>query len=160
VIELSHTTLTTYNGNYSDYLREKAKRFEKQLKQYEKQQSEIAKIEQFIQRNIARASTAKRAQSRRKQLEKMELIERPKGEEKAPNFSFSIEKQSGNDVLRIRDLHVAYGDKTILKNIHLNIDRGEAVALIGANGVGKSTLLKAIVGKIPIQSGTIQFGSN
>lgn len=160
VIELSRSTTTKYHGNYSDYLSEKAKRYEQQLKLYEKQQTEVAKIEQFIQRNIARASTTKRAQSRRKQLQRMELIDRPKGYEKSASFSFDIERQSGNDVLRIRNLSIAYDDKTIVEDVNLHLDRGEAVALIGDNGVGKSTLLKAIVGKIPVKSGTIEFGSN
>ncbi len=160
VVELSRTKSTKYYGNYSVYLREKAKRYEQQLKQFEKQQGEISKIEEFIQRNIARASTTKRAQSKRKQLERMTVLDRPQGGEKSASFSFEIERQSGNEVLRIRDLHVSYDDKAIFKQLNLNLNRGEAVALIGPNGAGKSTLLKAIVNMIEVKSGTIDFGSN
>lgn len=160
VYELSHTKITKYVGTYTNYLQEKAKRFEILQRQYEKQREEIAKIEDFIQRNIARASTTKRAQSRRKQLERMELADRPLRDDKTVNFSFTINKQSGNDVLRVEKLSTGYGDTAILSNIDLDIKRGESVALIGPNGVGKSTLLKTIVGQLSPLSGSIQFGSN
>lgn len=160
VYELSHTKITKYVGTYTNYLQEKAKRFEILQRQYEKQREEIAKIEDFIQRNIARASTTKRAQSRRKQLERMELADRPLRDDKTVNFSFTINKQSGNDVLRVEKLSTGYGDTAILSNIDLDIKRGESVALIGPNGVGKSTLLKTIVGQLSPLNGSIQFGSN
>ncbi len=160
VVEISRTKSTKFTGNYSAYLEEKAKRYELELKQFEKQQGEVAKLQDFIQRNIVRASTTKRAQSRRKQLERMTLLDRPAGSEKSASFSFEIEKQSGNEVLRINDLHVAYGEETIFENLDLYIDRGESVALIGPNGAGKSTLLKALLKAIPIMDGTIRFGSN
>lgn len=160
VYELSRTKITKFKGNYSDYLEEKAKRYEIELKLYEKQQEEVAKLEEFIQRNIARASTTKRAQSRRKQLEKMTLLERPQGMEKSASFSFTIKKQSGNDVLKVNDLTTGYGDTPILSNIQFHLTRGESVALIGPNGVGKSTLLKTIIGQLKPLSGSIHFGSN
>ncbi|NEU32170.1 ABC-F family ATP-binding cassette domain-containing protein [bacterium LRH843] len=160
VVEISRTKSTKYHGNYSAYLEEKAKRYELELKQFEKQQNQVAKLEDFIQRNIARSSTTKRAQSRRKQLERMTLLDRPGHLEKSASFSFDIEKQSGNEVLRVKDLHVAYDEQTIFKHLDLAIDRGESVALIGPNGAGKSTLLKAITHAIPTTSGTIHFGSN
>ncbi|MFC0472431.1 ATP-binding cassette domain-containing protein [Halalkalibacter kiskunsagensis] len=160
VVEISRTKSTKFTGNYSSYLEEKAKRYELELKQYEKQQDEVAKLEDFIQRNIARASTTKRAQSRRKQLDRMTLLDRPAGSEKSASFSFTIERQSGNEVLRTTDLHVAYGEETIFQSLDLAIDRGESVALIGPNGAGKSTLLKALMKNVPIKNGTIRFGSN
>ncbi|MET3506447.1 ABC-F family ATP-binding cassette domain-containing protein [Halalkalibacter oceani] len=160
VVEISRTKSTKYYGNYSDYLEEKAKRYELEVKQYDKQQEQIAKLEDFIQKNIVRASTTKRAQSRRKQLEKMERLDRPQGSEKSASFSFEIDRQSGNEVLRATGLHAAYGEHSIFRNLDLAIDRGESVALIGPNGAGKSTLLKALMKAIPLQDGTIRLGSN
>ncbi|ARK28636.1 ABC-F family ATP-binding cassette domain-containing protein [Halalkalibacter krulwichiae] len=160
VVEISRTKSTKYPGNYSAYLEEKAKRYEQELKQFEKQQGEIAKLEDFIQRNIARASTTKRAQSRRKQLEKMTLLDRPSGSEKSASFSFDIKRQSGNEVIRATDLEVAYGEATIFQNLELAVDKGESVALIGPNGAGKTTLLKTLMNAIPLKKGSIKFGSN
>ncbi|MFC0562146.1 ABC-F family ATP-binding cassette domain-containing protein [Halalkalibacter alkalisediminis] len=160
VVEISRTKSTKYLGNYSSYLDEKAKRYEQELKQFERQQDEVAKLEDFIQRNLARASTTKRAQSRRKQLERMTLLDRPAGSEKSASFSFDIKRQSGNEVLRVQDLHVAYGEDTIFNGLNLAIDKGESIALIGPNGAGKTTLLKALMNQIPIKGGTVKLGSN
>jgi ATP-binding cassette, subfamily F, member 3 len=161
VYELSRTTLKRYTGNYSRYLEQKAAEYERERKLYEKQQEEIAKLQDFIQRNIARASTTRRAQSRRKQLEKMKIIEKPIGDEKSASFSFDIERQSGNDVLIAEDVAVGYDmDKPLIRNIRFRIARGESIALVGPNGIGKSTLLKAIVNKLPLQAGRFRYGSN
>ncbi|WP_199426902.1 ABC-F family ATP-binding cassette domain-containing protein [Thermaerobacillus caldiproteolyticus] len=161
VYELSRTTIKKYIGNYSRYLQQKADDYERELKLYEKQQEEIAKLKDFIQRNIARASTTKRAQSRRKQLEKMERIDKPSGDEKSASFSFDIERQSGNEVLTAEEVSVGYHDeKPVIHNIHFRITRGDSIALVGPNGIGKSTLLKAIVQKIPLQRGEFRYGSN
>ncbi|MBA2876955.1 ABC-F family ATP-binding cassette domain-containing protein [Thermaerobacillus caldiproteolyticus] len=161
VYELSRTTIKKYIGNYSRYLQQKADDYERELKLYEKQQEEIAKLKDFIQRNIARASTTKRAQSRRKQLEKMERIDKPNGDEKSASFSFDIERQSGNEVLTAEEVSVGYHDeKPVIHNIHFRITRGDSIALVGPNGIGKSTLLKAIVQKIPLQRGEFRYGSN
>ncbi|QPA31191.1 ABC-F family ATP-binding cassette domain-containing protein [Thermaerobacillus caldiproteolyticus] len=161
VYELSRTTIKKYIGNYSRYLQQKADDYERELKLYEKQQEEIAKLKDFIQRNIARASTTKRAQSRRKQLEKMERIDKPSGDEKSASFSFDIERQSGNEVLTAEEVSVGYHDeKPVIHNIQFRITRGDSIALVGPNGIGKSTLLKAIVQKIPLQRGEFRYGSN
>lgn len=161
VYEISRTVCTKYVGNYSAYLKQKAEAYERELKQFEKQQEEIARMKDFIQRNLARASTTKRAQSRRKMLEKMEIVDRPAGNEKSASFSFEIEKQSGNDVLKAIDLSLSYDQKTpIVKNINFSIHRKDSIALIGPNGVGKSTLLKTIINRLKPLSGKIQFGSN
>lgn len=161
VYEISRTVCTKYVGNYSAYLKQKAEAYERELKQFEKQQEEIARMKDFIQRNLARASTTKRAQSRRKMLEKMEILDRPVGDEKSASFSFEIEKQSGNDVLKAIDLSLSYDQKTpIVKNINFSINRKDSIALIGPNGVGKSTLLKTIINRLKPLSGKIQFGSN
>ncbi|RKJ61168.1 ABC transporter ATP-binding protein, partial [Butyricicoccus sp. 1XD8-22] len=117
VYEVSRTHVTKYVGNYSGYLEEKAKNYERDLKMFEREQSEKAKLEAFIQKNIARASTTKMAQSRRKMLERTEWMDSPEGDERSANFGFTIEKQSGNDVLSIDDLTIGYADQAISKNI-------------------------------------------
>ncbi|HBZ09782.1 MAG TPA: ABC transporter ATP-binding protein [Bacillus bacterium] len=160
VYELSRHEISIFHGNYSKYLDQKAQSYERDMKLFEKQQGEIAKLEDFIQRNLARASTTKRAQSRRKQLEKMEIMDRPAGDEKSASFSFSIEKQSGNDVLLVVDGAVGYNGKPLAKNVELSITRGDSIALVGPNGIGKSTLLKTIIKKLPLLSGDIKYGSN
>lgn len=160
VYELSRTNVTKYVGNYSDYLEQKAKDYERNLKIFERQQDEKAKLEQFIQKNIARASTTNLAKSRRKKLERTDWMDNPLGEEKSANFGFTIERQSGNDVLSIDDLTIGYDNKRISENISLRIYRQDRIALVGPNGVGKSTLLKTIVQDLPTISGSIKFGSN
>jgi ATP-binding cassette subfamily F protein 3 len=161
VYEISHTECTKYVGNYSRYLKQKAEKYERELKLYEKQQDEIARMKDFIQRNLARASTTKRAQSRRKMLEKMDVIDKPQGDEKSAQFSFEIEKQSGHDVLKAKNISVTYDGKSpIISDVSFSITRGEVIALVGPNGIGKSTLLKAIVKRIKPFSGEFQFGAN
>ncbi|WP_144481507.1 ABC-F family ATP-binding cassette domain-containing protein [Cytobacillus oceanisediminis] len=160
VYEISRHQLTKFPGNYSSYLEQKAANYERDLKLYEKQQDEISKLQDFIQRNLARASTTKRAQSRRKQLEKIDRMDRPMGDEKSASFSFQIERQSGNDVLKVNTLAVGYQNEAVSENISFNLSRGDSTALVGPNGVGKSTLLKTIVEKLPSITGNIQYGSN
>ncbi|SES24100.1 ATP-binding cassette, subfamily F, member 3 [Gracilibacillus ureilyticus] len=162
VYEISRHESTKYHGNYSKYLDQKAANYERELKQYEKQQTEIKRMEDFIQKNLVRASTTKRAQSRRKQLEKMEVMDKPLGDEGSARFSFSIERRSGNDVLKINDLAFRYesSDPFIFSNLNINLSRGESMALVGPNGVGKSTLLKNIIGQLDPAKGTIQLGAN
>lgn len=160
VYEISRHQLTKFPGNYSSYLDQKAANYERDMKLYEKQQDEISKLQDFIQRNLARASTTKRAQSRRKQLEKIDRMDRPKGDEKSASFSFQIERQSGNDVLKVNALAVGYQNDVVSENISFNLSRGDSTALVGPNGVGKSTLLKTIVEKLPSITGNIQYGSN
>jgi len=158
--ELSYGRLHYYKGNYSYYLDEKAARYEKQKKDYEKQQKEIAEMEEFIQKNLARASTTGRAQSRRKQLEKMDRIEDPKGEERSAFFSFTPERESGNVVLQTKDMAVGYPPDTLLsQGINLDLRKGDVIALIGPNGIGKSTLLKTLVGRIDPLEGEIDHGT-
>lgn len=159
VYELERHQIYHYHGNYSDYLTEKAARYERDLKQYEKQQDKINRLEDFIARNIARASTTKRAQSRRKQLERMERLHRPLGNEKSSAFSFEIEKQSGNEVLHVKEACVQYDDTPIFQNASFQLTREDSVALIGPNGVGKSSLLKAILGNVDA-TGHFSFGTN
>lgn len=162
VYEISRHKTRKYHGSYSKYLEQKALNYEQELKEFEKQQTEIKKMEDFIQRNIVRASTTKRAQSRRKQLEKMERLDRPLGDESSASFSFQINRRSGNDVLKIEELSLRYEKEVdpIFSNIRLDINRGDRIALVGPNGVGKTTLLKAILGRLQTEKGNIQLGTN
>lgn len=160
VYEISRHYIQKFIGNYSGYLEQKAANYEREMKLYEKQQDEIAKLETFIQKNLARASTTKRAQSRRKTLDKMERMDRPDGNEKSASFGFEITKQTGNDVLKINDLSIGYKDNIVSEHINFHISRGDSVALVGPNGVGKSTLLKTIIEKLPKHAGSITLGSN
>lgn len=160
VYELSFQKTVKYPGNYSKYLEEKALRHEQEMKIFEKQQGEIKKLEEFVQKNLARASTSNRAKSRRKQLERMDLVNRPKSEDQSTNFRFNIDKQSGNDVLMIEDLSIGYDTTNLFDNVDLKLTRSESVALIGPNGIGKSTLIKAIAGKLKPKNGTIRYGSS
>jgi ATP-binding cassette, subfamily F, member 3 len=160
VYEVSRRQIQKFIGNYSSYLDQKAANYERDLKVYEKQQQEVSDLQDFIQRNLARASTTKRAQSRRKKLEKMDLMDRPLGDEKSATFSFELEKQTGNDVLFVDTLAVGYDGKKVSENISYRAYRGESIALVGPNGIGKSTLLKTIIKKLPALAGTIQYGAN
>ncbi len=160
IYEIEFRRCTRYKGNYSDYMDQKAVAFASLAKQYEKQQKEIAKMEDFINRNIVRASTTKRAQSRRKQLEKMDRIEMPKLNDHSIGITFEVDRRSGNDVLKTKDLSVGYDDVPISKNINLNIDRLERVALIGPNGIGKSTILKTLAGTLPQLDGDVFYGQS
>ncbi|WP_368658298.1 ABC-F family ATP-binding cassette domain-containing protein [Metabacillus halosaccharovorans] len=161
VYEISRNTSTRFIGNYSNYLKQKAENYEKEVKSFERQQEEVAKLKDFIQRNIARASTTKLAQSRRKKLEKMELMNKPLGDEKSANFQFDIERQSGNDVLKATDISVSYDKhQPIISNISFSISRGDSIALVGPNGIGKSTLLKSIVQKLDALTGSFSLGSH
>lgn len=161
-IEIERHQAKKYTGNYSRYLEIKAAEYEVQMKHFEKQQDEIAKMEQFIQKNIVRASTTKRAQSRRKALDKMERLDRPMGDLKRASFSFDIERLSGKDVMRIEHLTYQFPEsqQPLFNNISFELTRGEMVALVGPNGVGKSTLLKTIVNQLTPTKGQIHFGSH
>ncbi len=160
VYEISRLNISRYTGNYSAYLDQKALNYEREMKQFEKQQEEIAKLQDFIQRNLARASTTKRAQSRRKQLDRMQVMDRPLGDEKSASFGFDIERQSGNDVLKVDSLAIGYGEEKISENLSFRLTRGDSIALVGPNGIGKSTLLKTIIGRLKQLSGDIHFGSS
>ncbi len=159
VIELRNHTAHLYKGNYSYYIEEKEARLEREWKEYQKQQVTIAKLEEFVQKNIARASTTKRAQSRRKQLEKITRLEKPKQDQKAPRIQFTATSESGERVLELENLSIGYQSEVIAENIQLDLRKQEAIAVVGPNGVGKSTLLKTIIGEIPPIKGVITRGT-
>lgn len=158
VYEVAHQTTTKYHGSYSHYLTQKAANYEQDIKRYEKQQDEIKEAEDFIQRNIARASTTKRAQSRRKALENMQIIDKPLEDAASANFSFQINKASGNDVIKLKNFSFTYPNEVepLFKNISFTAHRGERIALIGRNGIGKTTLLNEITQANP----EINIGTN
>ncbi|EOT44910.1 ABC-F family ATP-binding cassette domain-containing protein [Enterococcus columbae] len=160
VYELSRQKMRYFKGNYSKYLDLKAQQLASEWKAYEKQQEEIQKLEDFVARNLVRASTTKRAQSRRKQLEKMDRLDKPQGDEKSAHFLFDIEKASGNVVLQLTDGAIGYEETILSAPIELDIRKQEAIALVGPNGIGKSTLLKSIIGKIPLIQGQLHLGTN
>ncbi|MGH0950464.1 ABC-F family ATP-binding cassette domain-containing protein [Bacillus mycoides] len=160
VYEISNKESRRFVGNYSKYLDSKSALYEQEMKRYEKQQDEISKLEDFVQKNIARASTTKRAQSRRKQLDRMEVLTRPLGDSKSASFHFDIEKQSGNDVLQVKDATIGYYQEPIIEHVNMRLTRGDSVALVGPNGIGKSTLLKSIVNKLQLLHGNVAFGSS
>lgn len=160
VYEISRGVSAKFTGNYSAYLEQKAADFERQMKLYEKQQKEIKTLEDFVQRNIARASTTKRAQSRRKKLEKITVMDRPQGDDATAGIRFDIKKQSGNDVLSVSDLAYGYEGQTIGRNLSFNLYREDSVALVGPNGIGKTTLLKTISQALPKLSGDVRLGAN
>ncbi|MFD2369632.1 ABC-F family ATP-binding cassette domain-containing protein [Brevibacillus sp. GCM10020057] len=160
VYEIERHRATRYVGNYSRFLDQKAARLEQELKRYEKQQEEIAKLEDFIARNIARATTTKRAQSRRKTLEKMERLDKPIMQNKSVNFSFDVSKMSGNIVMKAQNVAIGYPGAVLSSGLTFELEREERVALVGPNGIGKSTLLKTIVGELQALKGDVRFGSN
>ena len=160
VYEVSRMKVTKYTGNYSMYITEKGKNYEREQKMFEREVSEKAKLEEFIQKNIARASTSKMAQSRRKMMERTEWMDSPDGDEKSANFTFSVDRQSGNDVLAIDDLAIGYDEEPVAENLKMRVYKGDRIAIIGPNGVGKSTLLKTIVKKQTALLGEIRYGTN
>ncbi|MBD7908265.1 ABC-F family ATP-binding cassette domain-containing protein [Sporosarcina gallistercoris] len=160
VYEVSRRKVSRFTGNYSAYLDEKAKNYEKDRKLFEKESSEKAKLEDFIQKNIARASTSKMAKSRRKQLERTDWMDAPDGDEKSANFSFTIDRPSGNDVLAVEKAAVGYNGNPVSTNIDMRVYKQDRIAILGPNGVGKSTLLKTIVRRQELLAGEIRYGTN
>lgn len=160
VFDLENQTLTHYSGNYSAFTTHKQERLKAEWKQYEKQQTEINKLEDFVNRNIVRASTTKRAQARRKQLEKMDRLDRPEVDDSSIHFTFSADHPSGNIVLDVADATIGYPDKILAHPVNFEIRKHQRVAIIGPNGVGKSTLLKSILNKISLLGGHVKTGAN
>lgn len=159
-VDLTKHSLDRYVGNYSSFVEQKEQKLLTEAKNYEKQQKEIAALEDFVNRNLVRASTTKRAQSRRKQLEKMERLDKPEAGTKSAHMTFHSDKTSGNVVLTVEEAAVGYDDQILSEPINLDIRKMNAVAIVGPNGIGKSTLIKSIVGQIPFIKGEARFGAN
>lgn len=159
IFELNFGKLTTFKGNYSQYVKERELMDSQQEAAYEKQQEKIKKEEEFIQKNLVRASTTTRAQSRRKVLDKMERIKPPKHKQKV-RINFTSERPSGKEVLIAKDLTIGYPDKVMVSDIDFQVNKNDRVAIIGPNGIGKSTLLKTIMKKLEPKGGSIKYGAS
>jgi len=163
ICEIERGRLTRFKGNYSAYTVQKEAAVERQEKEYAMQQKEIAKLEDYVARNLVRASTSKSAKSRQKQLDKMERIEKPVTHQKRASLRFSYEIEPPLDVLEVREADISVGEgaerKTLLEQLSFAVRRGEKLAVIGPNGIGKSTLLKEILGILP-HAGLIRFNKN
>ncbi|GAA0864354.1 ABC-F family ATP-binding cassette domain-containing protein [Paraclostridium tenue] len=162
VFEIHNKKLRTYNGNYSKFIELSKVEKELEVKKYEDQQKEIKKQEESIERLKAygREKHLKRARSKEKMLDKVEVLDRPDVHRKRASIKFSPSVSSGNDVLEVKDISMGYGERILFKDINFNIYRGEKVALIGANGIGKSTLFKIIMNEIAPLSGSTKLGTN
>lgn len=158
VYNLEFGKLKKYVGNYSNFLRQYEEDYEKNLKEYVSQQKDIKRLEEFVQKNIARASTSKMAKSRQKVLDKMEIIDNPRKDDKAANIEFRIKEQSGRDVLIVNDLQVGY-EEQVGQKYNFSVYKGDRIAIVGKNGIGKSTLIKTIAKKQKELGGNIQYGS-
>ena len=159
-LDLTKHSLDRYVGNYSRFVELKEQKLLTEAKNYEKQQKEIAALEDFVNRNLVRASTTKRAQSRRKQLEKMERLDKPEAGKKSANMTFQSEKTSGNVVLTVENAAIGYDGEVLSEPINLDLRKMNAVAIVGPNGIGKSTFIKSIVDQIPFIKGEKRFGAN
>jgi len=159
-LDLTKHSLDRYVGNYSSFVEQKEQKLLTEAKNYEKQQKEIAALEDFVNRNLVRASTTKRAQSRRKQLEKMERLDKPEAGKKSANMTFHSDKVSGNVVLTVENAAIGYDGEILSEPINLDLRKMNAVAVVGPNGIGKTTFIKSIVDQIPFIKGEKRFGSN
>ncbi|MBR3015854.1 MAG: ATP-binding cassette domain-containing protein [Clostridia bacterium] len=161
ISELLLGTLEQYNGNYSSYMNQRVERFEIRMRAWEQQQRMIAREEAIIARykSFNREKSIKAAKSREKRLEKVERLERPE-DERQVRFRFEAKRRAGDDVMFIRDYSKSYGDRTLFKNVNLSLRAGDRVALLGPNGIGKSTLLKCLVGEEAPDTGSVRWGAN
>jgi len=156
VYHLENCTLTRYTGDYNKFLELSAIHKAQQNSAYERQQQEVAQLEDFIARNKARISTTGRAKSRQKKLDKMDLIEKPQ-EKIKPHFKFKEARTPSRIIVEAKDLVLGY-DEPLTKPVSFQLERGKKIALKGVNGLGKTTLLKTILGLIPPISGSLELG--
>ena len=159
-LDLTKYSLDRYVGNYSSFVEQKEQKLLTEAKNYEKQQKEIAALEDFVNRNLVRASTTKRAQSRRKQLEKMERLDKPEASKKSANMTFHSDRVSGNVVLTVENAAIGYDGEILSEPINLDLRKMNAIAIVGPNGIGKTTFIKSIVDQIPFIKGKKHFGAN
>lgn len=164
ICEIEQGRLTSYRGDYSSYLVQKKMNSERQLKEYEAQQKEIAKLEDYVAKNLVRASTSKMAKSRQHMLDRIERIDKPLMYTKPPKIKLEYDIEPTKDIVRVVDCPLVVGEgadkKALIKSLTMNVRRGEHVALIGANGIGKTSILKLIQGIIPHEGGNISWGGN
>ncbi len=160
IFEIEDNTLQIFKGNYTSYTQQKEMMQKNLQKQYEEQQQKTAKLEEYIAKNIVRASTTKMAQSRRKQLEKMEIVQEVKIAKNNLKFKFEFNTQPYKDVLLTKNLCVEIGGKQLVSELDLNVKRGERLVIAGPNGAGKSTLLRVLNGKIKPNSGSVLMGKD
>ena len=159
-LDLTKHSLDRYVGNYTSFVEQKEQKLATEAKNYEKQQKEISALEDFVNRNLVRASTTKRAQSRRKQLEKMERLDKPEAGKKSANMTFHSDRVSGNVVLTVENAAIGYDGEILSEPINLDLRKMNAVAVVGPNGIGKTTFIKSIVDQIPFIKGEKRFGAN
>ena len=164
ICEIESGKLTSYKGDYSAYLVQKKMNSERQLKEYEAQQKEIAKLEDYIVRNKTRASTAKMAKSRQAMLDRMEIVDKPLIYQKPPRIKLEYDIEPVKDVLDVKGVEIAVGEgdkrKELIKSLDMHVRRSEHIAIVGANGIGKTSILKVLQGIIPHENGTIRWGGN
>src|SRR5213082_413294 len=160
IVEIAHSKLVRYRGNWDNYVEEKAAREMQQLSAYKNQQKEIASLQLFADRFRAKASKASQAQSKLKQIDRMEKIEAPVSREKTVHFRFPQPPRSGHRVITLKDVDHAYGDLVVYRGLNFEVERGQRTVLVGPNGAGKSTLLKLLGGVLPVQSGAREVGYN
>lgn len=159
IFEIEDSTLTAYKGNYSAYLPQKEAAVALQQKQHDADMEKAAKLEDYIARNLVRASTTKMAQSRRKQLEKMEITEAPRTSHTDLKFRFTFDVTPYNEILTAKNISVTLGSKRLVEGLDLLVKRGERLVIAGPNGAGKSTLLRVLDGKLRPQAGTVRLGA-
>lgn len=160
VHEISEKRLIPYTGNYSDYLRQREERYEQQLAAYKNQQKEIAALQEFADRFRAVPSKAAQAMSKLKQIERMELIEKPQAPRKPFRFQIPPPPRGGQRAVSLEGIHMSYGETRVYSGLDLTIERGERTVLVGPNGAGKSTLLKILAGVVEFQKGSRNLGHN
>lgn len=160
ICEIERTKLRRWKGNYTKFTELKAADVERRMKEYEAQQDEIAKLRDFVDRNLVRATTSSMAKSRIKKLEAMEILEKPVTYEKKAKIRFEYDYEPPLDVLAVKDITVAAGDKVLAENISFNVRRGDKIGIVGANGIGKSTLLKIIRKDIRTPKGSVEWNKN
>lgn len=160
VYDVALGSVKRYIGNYEQFIQQRDKYYEKRMQEYEKQQEEIKRLETFVEKNITRASTSGMAKSRRKTLEKIQSIDKPMIDARSANIQFGFDRNTGNDVMHIKQLEIGYDDTPITKPINMEVSKGDHIAIIGPNGVGKTTLIKTIAQRQRQLGGEVTFGAN